>query len=497
MPFQGFTLPAPSGGLNLIDAIDNLPPNDADELINLYPNGSKVSLRGGHQSFCDTGSSPIRSMYVLPLIDGTRQILCATNNTFQRVDTGTTTAKTGTTTPTSNDWNATVFSHRLFLCNGVDTLQVYTGSGNCADGTFTGVTQSTLINVSSYKERLYFVKKDTASFWYPGSKAVSGACTEFDLQYYFTQGGRLLFAGSYTDRLSSVTQDLFMCCSSEGEVFFYAGDYPGGTWALAAKFRIGRPLGYRAFLRVDNDIWILTEQGIVPVSLLFSGGPTVAMNAIGRKVNKRIADFGADVGFSHLWHGFHWATGRRVYIVVPKSSVDTTLLVCNTETGAWCEYRYATAGTAIAIAESGGIPYLGDNVGVVHKAEQNFNDGGAAITYEARLAFNFFGSRGNYKVFKDVRPLLTAGSDVTIGMGIDTDFQRGDNLDTISGGVGGYTAWGASWGSDWSGDVGYLFNRYSLRGQGHCGAIRLSGSVLDAPLEFNAFEVRFEIGGQV
>lgn len=497
MPFQGFTLPAPSGGLNLVDAIDNLPPNDADELINLYPNGSKVSLRGGHREFCDTGSSAIRSMYVLPLANGTRKILVGTNATFQEVSSGAASAVTGATTPTSNDWNATVFSHRLFLCNGADTVQVYTGSGNCADSTFTGVTLSTLINVSSYKERLYFVKKDSASFWYGPTKSIAGALTEFDLQYYFTLGGRLLFAGSYTDRLSSVAQDLFMACSSEGELFFYSGSYPGGAWELAAKFKIGRPLGYRAFIRVDNDIWIITEQGIVPVSLLFSGSPTVALNTVGRKVNKRIADFAANTGSSHLWHGLHWSIGRRVFIVVPASAVDTILLVCNTETGAWCEYRYATSGTAISIAEADGIPYLGDNVGVVHQAEQNFSDGGVAIAYEGRLAYSFFGSRGNFKKFVDVRPLIVAGSTVTIGVGIDTDFQRGANLDTISGGVGNFTAWGSDWGSDWSGDVSYLFNRYSLRGQGHSGAIRISGSVLDAPLEFNAFEVRFEIGGQV
>lgn len=496
--FESYPIPAPSGGLNLVDDIANMAANDAIELINLYPNGSKVEVRGGYQQHCDTASDePIRSLYDLPLADGTAKLIACTDHTFQDVTTVTAADITGTTTPTSDDWNSTVFAHRRFFCNGVNTLQVYTGSGDVVDGTFTGVTQADLINVSSYKERLYFVEKSSASFWYGGTKAVAGALTEYDLSYFFKRGGRLLFAGSYTDRLSSVTQDLFFACSSEGEILYFAGDYPGNTWALAARHVIGKPLGYRAFIRVDNDVWILTNQGIVPISLLFSGGTTVALNAVGRKVNKFISTYAKQVGVSHLWHGFHWQEGRRVFITVPFSETDTILLVCNTDTGAWSKYDHTEQGAALAISNFDGDFFMGSLAGVVHQGESGDDDNGDWISFDGRLAFNYFGAPRNFKVFKDVRPLIRTRTNVALSLTIDTDYQQTNNIATLTTGGGSSTPWGSAWGSPWSPAAQYFFKRYGLKGQGHTGSIRIQGRIKNAPLELSALDVRYEVGGQV
>lgn len=496
----GYSLPAPVGGINLSDPLDQMPPEDAISLWNLFGDQGRVSVRGGTSTFCDTSSaSSIRALYKLPLKDGTTKLIACANSKFYKVDTGTSSDVTGATAPTSNDWNGAVFGHNLFLCNGVDTVQQWAGAGNFADATFTGVTLSTLINVSSYKEKIYFIKKNTGSFWYRDAvKALSGALSEYDVSYFLRLGGYLLFAGSWTNQLSSTSADLFFICSSEGEILFFSGGGPSsGDWGLVARFVIGKPLGYRAFIRVDNDLWILTEQGVVPITSLFSGSPTAAADSLGRKVSVFFTENYASVGFSHLWHGVHWPQGRRVYIVVPTSATQTILLVYNTNTGKWFPYRFTTEGRATSITTFAGYPHLGTKTGLVVEFEDASSDNGDPIEYEFTGAFNFFGSRANVKKFLDLRPIMKTQRGITIGVGIDTDFKQLPFTDTITTSTGLTTSWGSVWGSPWSTEIEYVFDRFSIKGQGHSGAIKVRGSIDNSGLEFNAFDIRFELGGQI
>jgi hypothetical protein len=152
------------------------------------------------------------------------------------------------------------------------------------------------------------------------------------------------------------------------------------------------------------------------------------------------------------------------------------------------------------MATLAGIPYFGAADGNVRRAEQNLNDDGVAIPIRARLPFNFFGTRGNFKAFKDIRPLMYTLAGVTLQISIDTDFKQSaasGSVTTTSGTSGGL--WDDSdWDTtDWGDEAEYYYGRYSIKGQGHSGAIRIQGSVKDVPLEFSAFELRFEVGAQV
>lgn len=284
---------------------------------------------------------------------------------------------------------------------------------------------------------------------------------------------------------------------------FYQGTTPGDAdnWNLAARYFIGRPLGYNAFIEVDNDTWIITEAGIVPISLLFSGGPTVAQNAVSRKVNPLLQQYAQSVGFSALWRGMYWPQGKRVYVQVPRSASATFLLVCNIETGAWCIYDYTGIET-ISMALLSGVPYFGKSTGgVVYEAEQATSDDGAAIEYDMDLPFTFFGDRQSWKRFLDIRPLMFTESGVTVEVAMNTDFTEGATTKALPLGSssGMLTLWDeADWDtSDWGSEGEYFFDRYGLSGQGHSGSLRVTGQVTDQVLKFTNFEIRFESGGQV
>lgn len=499
--FQGFTLPAPNGGQNLIDAIDNIPLSDALEMNNLIPMGQSVSVRGGYEEVDATGEgSQINLLAGLALASGTSKIVACAGSKIWEFSTGTAVNITGSSAPTSSNFNEAVFANRLYLCNGADVVQVYDGS-TVTDSDFTGVTLSTLINVGSYHDQLYFVKKDSLEFWYGGSEAVgASALTKYDLKYFMKLGGRLLFVGSWTNQLASTSADLFFACSSEGEILFYQGLAPDDTttpWQLVARFVIGKPMGYRAFVRVNNDIWIITEQGIVPVSALFSLDTNAALDVIGRKINPLISNYAKVIGFSHLWHGVHYPQLRRVILAIPRGDNGVLLLHYQTDAKAWGPCSLYQDSDCVSTAVVAGLLYYGSSNGTVFLGESGYNDNGNPISISTRLGFSFFGNRGTFKAFKDLRPLLKTRRGLQLQVGIDTDFKRVANLNTITTNSGVFTPYGSLYGSLYSSSVDYIYDRFSLKGQGHCGAVRIEGSIKDTPLEIFGFEVRFEAGGQV
>lgn len=499
--YQSFTMPPPTGGLNVTDSIDSMDPSEALEQVNILPTGIGGRVRYGYTSFSNTGSSQIKYGGTLPLQDGTTQLIGASGAKLTWYKSGSVTDVTGATVPTSAEWQGDIFANKLYICNGTDKAQYYAGSSTFADITFTGVTLANLINVSSYKERLYFIEKATLKVWYGNTKATgSSALNSYDFQYAFSRGGYLLFAGSWSNQVGVVTDDLFMLCSSEGEIIFYSGSSPdSGSWGITARYFIGKPLGYRSFIKVNNDIWIITDQGIVPVSALFTMDPSAALKTVGRKVNPIISQYASSMGFSHLWHGAYWPQGRLIFIVVPVSGTQTRTLVYSIDANGWCIYETQNLTDSVQITVSGSSVYYGNTTGTMFTAETGYSDNGSLINFNGRMAFSFYGDRGRFKAFKDIRPLMRSRAGITLQLGLDTNFQKGNNIDTISTGEssGSFIAWGSAWGSAWSTEDEYFFNRHTIKGQGHSAAIRIAGSIKDAPLEFYGFEVRLISGAQV
>jgi hypothetical protein len=500
-----YTLPAFFGGINLIDPIDQTPDSDAQELENVYPSGSKLELRKGLEQSWIASAQAVKTLANLVLADGSEKLVSASNGNLYIQNGTSSTAVKGATTPTLDEWQYTVFNNRLYFCNGTDNAQVYTGTGNFADISFTGGSTpaiNTLINVTSYKERLYFIKKNTGSIWYGGAKAVgTTALTEFDVSYFLKLGGYLVSCGSWSSNIGTTTQDLFYILSSEGELLFYSGLDPS-AFTLAARYVIGKPLGYRAHVHVENDLWFITNEGIIPVSLLFQTESSTAANSISRKVNQLIRQAAKISSFSYLYSAAYYKAERKVFINLPVTATNTKQLVLNLETNSWTIYKYATSGSCLSMAMSGGNLYTGANNGTVFKSETGFDDDSLPIAYKIRGSFNFFGKRGQYKVFRDVRPIIkTTASQFVIQLDIDTDFRESSSYATITT-SDLEAATSASWDTsdwdadDWGDEDSFLFERYSLSGQGHCGALRIAGSISGAPLEFNAFEIRFEEGGQ-
>lgn len=509
MAVQGITMPAPYGGLDLVSPIDNMEPFYALDLINILPTSNAPKLRNGYVEFQDTSNAnPVGMLKAMPLQNGTSKLIATIGTKVYAIDSSAVT-DTGATLTESN-CNADIFGNRMFICNGADTVQVYNGAtGTIANCTFTGVTLADLINVSSYKNRLYFVEKDSASIWYGGVNAVgSSALTEEDLSFVMRKGGFLVFAGSISNQAGTTAQDLFVAVTSEGEVLAYAGDDPT-NWQLVLQAHIGKPLGYKAFIRVNQDLWIITLQGIVPLSALLKTDPESAVETVSRRINPLISQSAKTLSFSNRWQGVFHPQGRRVYLQVPYSGLKTYLLVYSIDNGAWTKFVQNEAGDCLSITVADGKPYYGSVSGIIYEADQGYADNGQPISWRIETPFSFYGSRGNYKTFKEVRPLLKTVPGIGFSLGFSTDFRRLPISETVTtSSTGNYTSWSVAgttsgitgftpWGSKWSTTTVYVYDRFATKGQGHCASLTLSGSYKDKSLELFGFEVRFDVGGQV
>jgi hypothetical protein len=522
MPLQGTTLPAPYSGLDVVSPIDNMDPTLALELVNIFPGAGAPTVRKGYtQLGTATVSGQTEFMEELPRPDGTSQLIAAKNTaiySFNNAGTRTDISKVGGYS--SGQWNACIFANNMYLCNGIDPAQVYTGTGTCADITGNppgGTTISDFINVSSYRGRLYFVKQNTLQMFFHDTVNVpmttgSPSLKAYDFTYVMRRGGYLLYTLTYTNQTAATAQDIFLAVSSEGEIVAFTGYSPddtnwssaaaSGTNTVIAHYYIGKPLGYRSFIYVNSDIWIITEQGVVSVSSLFQKGEAQVFPTMSKAVNPIITAAASTISFSPRWSGFFWPAGRRVYVKIPQTSSSCSFLVFSIDTGAWAEFKLFSLNDSCESCLFNKLPFYGASTGTIWAGETGQSDqlvsgAGQSIAFNYRSAFNFFGSRDAFKVFRDIRPLLKTRRGITLNIDIDTNFRQGTSSSSITAAPSTYTPWGSAWGSPWSSETEYIYDRYATKNQGHCGSVRVAGAIKNTSCQIFGFEIRYDVGGQV
>ena len=126
MSYQGYTMPPPSGGLDLVTPIDNMEPQTALELTNIFPGAGAPTVRLGYTSFRTGGatipSTPIRFMHEYPLKDGTAQLIAGTDTSLYS------TSSLGVITDitraagaySAGSWNKELFAGNIYLWAGGD-----------------------------------------------------------------------------------------------------------------------------------------------------------------------------------------------------------------------------------------------------------------------------------------------------------------------------------------------------------------------------------------
>jgi hypothetical protein len=482
------SFPAPVGGwiknVNLATPDARLPNgqrvNGASVLENWFPTATGCRMRGGSQLHTVTnGSEAVTALFTY--VDGNNRSLFAATDTAifnvttatdfaylvddlgnQLVDdlgnalvTGTTLSSIGSLT--GGDWSVVQFTTAggtfLRAVNGVDTPLVYDGAAWGTSPALTGLTVSTLSNVWSFKNRLFFVEKDTQNAWYLAVDAIGGALTKFPLGAVFTRGGALLFGASWSLDTGSGLDAKCAFFSTEGEVAVYQGTNPGdaAAWSLVGVYRIGKPRGPKAFIRAGGDLVIATDIGFIPLSVAVQRDiSALSPSAISYPIEEAWNDAVRDRSGS--WQCEVWPTKQMVMVSPPTpTSTPALMFVANARTGAWAPF---SGWLATCLAVFGDRMFFGSTDGQIIECEVTGADRGAPYTATIVPLFDPLKSPASLKTGLQARATIRAPIDVNVRLSLQSDFEVSlpaapDDSSIPSGSLWGTAKWGESvWGTD-------------------------------------------------
>jgi len=323
--------------------------------------------------------------------------------------------------------NATTFTYTMATAPSGDATTVGTYTVKYF---VTGLNSNQFANINLFKERLYFVQKDSLSFWYLPVDSINGAVTEFPLGGIFKKGGYLQAMGTWTIDAGYGVDDLAAFVTSNGEVAIYKGSDPSdpNDWALIGIWNIGQTFARKCLFKYGGDLLLLTEDGLVPLSAGLQStrlDPRVNITdkiffAISQAADLYAANFG--------WQINYFAKVNMLIVNIPVTGGSEQYVMHNI-TKSWARFTNLNAN---CWELSGDDMYFGAN-GFVGKFYDTYADAGNNITAFVQQAYSYFDSRGQQKRFTLVRPILQTDNGLpTVLCGISTDFDTVNLTSQIS-----------------------------------------------------------------
>lgn len=503
-------LPIPTGGLDAISPLTNMPKENAIVLDNWFPQLRYLELRRGHVSHCDTGvaGGAIESLMAYNAgLDSSDKLFAAVTTTIRDVTTST--PSTVVTALTNARWQhinfATSGGNFLVMCNGADGVRRFDGS-TWATSTITGVTAADLIHLASFKSRIWFVKKDSLDAYFLPPDSIQGAATRYPLGGTMKRGGYLVAIATWSLDGGDGPDDRIAFITSEGEVAVYAGTDPtsASLFALQGTYDIGPPIGRRCAIKVGGDVAIVCLDGVVPLSkaMVVERGAalTVAITAnIQPLLNANARDFKSLFG----WQLMSYPLGTRAILNVPQLENETSIqYVMNTVSGAWCRFTGMNANVWELFQDQ---PYFGGNDGKVYRADTGGDDAGEPIDADLQSAFTDGGSP-MLKTFVMVRPFIITDGDVAPGLALNVDYRSDAQIDTTTASITPGAEWDiAEWDVDtWPIENNLVANWVEVAcPEGNTVSIRMGLSAQaasgegDVILQLIAFQILFVPGGLI
>ena len=501
------SVPAPVGGWNARDSIANMQPLDAVQLINFFPTISNCVLRGGSTNWATGMTGQVQTIMVYNGSTSSKMFAAVGTPDLKFYDASTAGAATATTVTglTNAIWEyiniTTTGGTYLYAVNGADKPRLYDGTSWVAidaasTPAITGVTTTTLSNVTLFKNRLWFIQKDTLKAWYLPTSAVGGAAQVLDLSSIAKFGGKLVDLDTWTIDAGYGVDDNLVFVTSNGEVIVYRGTDPASdaTWALTGVWKLGSPIGNRSMLKWGGDLLILTYDGLMPMAQSLQSSRLDPRVALSNKIQGAIVAATAAYSSSTVgWQVYYNARRNAVWINVPIAEGQQEQYVMNTITTSWAQFQGWTANVWETYNDN---PYYGGNGVVVRAWDDTYVDNTSNISTNVFQAFNYFDSRGVKKYFTRARPSIFTNGAPAIFVGINVDFNVDDTTAPISASASAVGLWDAgTWDSAlWGSGLQITNNWQGVTGLGYCGSIQLKSASSGLQIEWASTDVVYQAG---
>jgi hypothetical protein len=464
-----------------------------------------ISTDGGNFLIAVNGTDPAI------IYDGTRWYKMATTttaatiSTITRGGTGNLTATLTTATAhglvtgnrvsisgaTASNYNGTYY----ITVTGANTFTYTMATAPAADATvvgtytvlgITGVNSNTFININMCQNRLFFVQKNSMTFWYLPVESIGGAALDFPLGSVARSGGYLQAMGTWTLDAGYGVDDLSAFVTSMGEVIVYKGTNPSdpNAWSEVGVWQMGQTFARRCFFKFGGDLLLLTQDGLVPMSAALQSSrldPRINLtDKIFYAVSQAATNFYAEFG----WQINYFASENMLILNIPVGT-GYEQYVMHTITKSWARFTGVNA-ICWEVAADNKI-YFGGNGFVAQFYSEN-SDAGSNIVANAQQAYSYFDSRGQLKRFTLVRPILQTNYGLpTVLCGISTDFdtvpltnQIAFNPSTLDAGIWDTALWDNA---NWGGNLVVTRLWQGVNGLGFSGSINLN--VASQGIEFH------------
>lgn len=315
------------------------------------------------------------------------------------------------------------FQAAELLTDGMGGSADATGAEMLAIAGLTGIDTREFSYVWSFKNRLFFVQKESLSFWFLTVDAISGVAAEFPLGGVFNQGGALLFGSSWSIESGDGLANRCAFFTTEGEVAVYSGLIPGagGDFALVGVYRVGKPLGQQAHIRAGGDIVVATDIGFVPLSVAVQRdyaalSPSAISFIIEEEWNKAVLRRS-----SVQWRCEVWPANQMVAVALPTlNNEDPMWFVANARTGAWAAFTIWDA-TCMEVFQD--RMFFGSTMGRVIEANVTGSDEGEPYTASFVPLFDDLRSPASLKIAKMARAVLRSPIPARAKMSMQSDFD--------------------------------------------------------------------------
>lgn len=268
-------------------------------------------------------------------------------------------------------------------------------------GTSGGVDTTKFVHVNLFKNRLYFVEKDTLNAWYLPVDAISGELKPLYFGGVATQGGKLMAMGTWTLDAGQGADDYAVWATSMGEVIVYNGTDPNSVdnWLLKGVWQFGYVFSHRCFYKYGGDLLMLNQDGLVPLTGSLQSSrldPRVFLT------DKIFYEISQQVQFNSErpgWQILYYAKPNMLIVNIPDAN-GTKQFVMHNISKAWASFEGIDASCWDLKYDK---CYFGGD-GFVGQFWESGSDDGELISATCQQAYSYFDMPGQQKRFTMVRP---------------------------------------------------------------------------------------------
>ena len=431
------SIPASVGGVNALDSLMAMPPQDCLFSYNLMPVEYGLRVRNGYEEWANGAVGDIRTVIGYESDDTSLvndklwgvtengiydMTVFGTTVPVQDVVFGVTGVDSGYGVTAAFDTDAS--DHYLFYADSRNGVYQYTEASGWTVPV--GWTYEDPLNVGVqipfpvedvafimiHKLRIWVILESSSEAWYLPLYSIAGELKVFSFGSKLVRGGALMGLYDWTLDGGDGVDDYLIGVGRAGDLVIYRGADPEASdWQQVGSWFIGTvPSSRRLAAQYGGELYVLSTFGITSVGDLLRGVDVSATNqSPSAKVNRFLrhdVEAGKD---RHEWALYTYPADGFLQIVTPEpNGSDFVQYNQNLTTKAWGFWRSVPA---ISADTWNGAYYIGSKAGVLYEYTGD-RDGrtlvgglGDAIEFETLTSYSGLGSHGNYKLAGLVRTI--------------------------------------------------------------------------------------------